>query len=453
MVTICQKCGDRGFDAALIYCDECQAYAVHCYCLDALPATFDEYVVWLCYHCESKAVKLSSLDRPNSPISTESDSDSIKIIQLKKKNPSKRLEGKSKEMVFDCSLTNSDLLRPQISSDFQLVEVDCCEDDGKDQKLGSQNGLHEDSVPEVAEYLESKNPISPLPDLQLVDADSSQNDEKDQKLGGKNILEEPRFQETEPLGNKNSQLAVGDVQPLQIHCLEDGGEGQKVERQNDLNEGKFVEEDELDKTKNCHFDAPYFAEQSSIRVLPIRDPIWRGSMSIFQNNYGAPGGIVAHLSSIACSRASEEAKGLSRLLSPELLPRSGVWPKSFRKLGPAADHIGLYFFPDNERNEIVFDSLVNDMISQDLAMRVVIENAELLIYTSRILPMDCWRFQSKFYLWGVFRPKKPSALASDVVPGQQQGLTKAITRERRSPVSPLSNGSYGSGMMCPSQDS
>nr|TKS00726.1 PHD finger family protein [Populus alba] len=429
MVTICQKCGDRGFDAALIYCDECQAYAVHCYCLDALPATFDEYVVWLCYHCESKAVKLSSLDRPNSPISTESDSDSIKIIQLKKKNPSKRLEGKSKEMVFDCSLINSDLLRPQISSDFQLVEVDCCEDDGKDQKLGSQNGLHEDSVPEVAEYLESKNPISPLPDLQLVDADSSQNDEKDQKLGGKNILEE----KDQKLGGKTFWRSLDS------------------KRQNLLET----------KTLNWlyvmfspfRYIAVRMGGKSSIRVLPIRDPIWRGSMSIFQNNYGAPGGIVAHLSSIACSRASEEAKGLSRLLSPELLPRSGVWPKSFRKLGPAADHIGLYFFPDNERNEIVFDSLVNDMISQDLAMRVVIENAELLIYTSRILPMDCWRFQSKFYLWGVFRPKKPSALASDVVPGEQQGLTKAITRERRSPVSPLSNGSYGSGMMCPSQDS
>ncbi|KAJ6412539.1 hypothetical protein OIU84_005568 [Salix udensis] len=408
IVTICQKCGDRGFEVAWIYCDGCQAHAVHHYCLDVLPETFDEYVVWLCYHCESKAVKLSSIDRPSSPIGTESDSESLKIIQLKKKNPVKRPEEKSKEMVFDCSLTNSDLLRPQISSDFQLVEVDCCEDDGKDQKLGSRSGLHEDSAPEVAEHLESKNPISALPEPQLVDVDCSQNDEKDQKLGGK----------------KN---------PLQIHCFEDGGKSQKAGIQNDLNEGNLVEE-ELYKTKNGHFDAPYFAEQScSIHVLPIRDPIWRGSMSIFQNNYGAPGGIVAHLSSIACSRASEEAKGLPGLLSPELLPRSGVWPKSFQKVGPAADHIGLYLFPDSE-------SLVNDMISQDLAMRVVIENAELLIYTSRILPMDCWRFQSKYYLWGVFRPKKPSVLASE-------------TWEIRSPVSPLSNGSYGSGLMCPSQDS
>ncbi|KAJ6399068.1 hypothetical protein OIU77_019753 [Salix suchowensis] len=396
-VTICQKCGDRGFEVAWIYCDECQAHAVHHYCLDVLPETFDEYVVWLCYHCESKAVKLSSIDRPSSPIGTE-------------------------------TLT-SNLLR---WTAVRMME--------KIRNLGSRSGLHEDSAPEVAEHLESKNPISALLEPQLVDADCSQNDEKDQNLGGKKSLKVSKFQKTESHGNKNSQLIACDVQPLQIHCFEDGGKSQKAGIQNDLNEGNLVEE-ELYKTKNGHFDAPYFAEQScSIHVLPIRDPIWRGSMSIFQNNYGAPGGIVAHLSSIACSRASEEAKGLPGLLSPELLPRSGVWPKSFQKLGPAADHIGLYLFPDSERNEIVFDSLVNDMISQDLAMRVVIENAELLIYTSRILPMDCWRFQSKYYLWGVFRPKKPSVLASE-------------TWEIRSPVSPLSNGSYGSGLRCPSQDS
>ena len=29
MVTICQKCGDRGFSVALIYCDRCSVYAQH----------------------------------------------------------------------------------------------------------------------------------------------------------------------------------------------------------------------------------------------------------------------------------------------------------------------------------------------------------------------------------------------------------------------------------------
>jgi len=30
-VTICQKCGDSGWDVALIYCDNCQVYAEHRY--------------------------------------------------------------------------------------------------------------------------------------------------------------------------------------------------------------------------------------------------------------------------------------------------------------------------------------------------------------------------------------------------------------------------------------
>jgi hypothetical protein len=30
-VTICQKCGDKGFSVALIYCDSCQVYAQHRY--------------------------------------------------------------------------------------------------------------------------------------------------------------------------------------------------------------------------------------------------------------------------------------------------------------------------------------------------------------------------------------------------------------------------------------
>lgn len=33
---------------------------------------------------------------------------------------------------------------------------------------------------------------------------------------------------------------------------------------------------------------------------------------------------------------------------------------------------------------------MNDMISKELAMRVDVQNAELLIFTSRILPMEFW---------------------------------------------------------------
>ncbi|XVF39115.1 hypothetical protein PTKIN_Ptkin01aG0009500 [Pterospermum kingtungense] len=60
-VTVCQTCGDKGYDVALIYCDKCQTYAIHRYCLYKLPKTFDEYVVWYCEDCEPEVQRQSSL--------------------------------------------------------------------------------------------------------------------------------------------------------------------------------------------------------------------------------------------------------------------------------------------------------------------------------------------------------------------------------------------------------
>lgn len=37
------------------------------YCLDKLPATFDEYVSWLCEDCKQKVGKTFSLDKPSIP--------------------------------------------------------------------------------------------------------------------------------------------------------------------------------------------------------------------------------------------------------------------------------------------------------------------------------------------------------------------------------------------------
>lgn len=39
----------------------------------------------------------------------------------------------------------------------------------------------------------------------------------------------------------------------------------------------------------------------------------------------------------------------SPVLSVEMLPRAGAWPKSFQTSPPTDDNIGLYFFPESER--------------------------------------------------------------------------------------------------------
>ncbi|XP_027922316.1 uncharacterized protein LOC114180227 [Vigna unguiculata] len=139
---------------------------------------------------------------------------------------------------------------------------------------------------------------------------------------------------------------------------------------------------------------------------PIADPVWRGRLYLSCPGIHTVIGLLAHMSTLACSKVMEETKLFPDVLCPDLLSRTAVWPKSFMNCGPNDDSIALYFFPDTESVERSYDKLVDHMMSGDLAIRAVVENADLLIFPSALLPIQCRRFQEKYYLWGVFRAKK-----------------------------------------------
>lgn len=69
MVTVCQKCGDRGIREALVYCVKCLVSAEHLYCLDELPKIPGHDVSWVCEDCVPRVPKPTT---PNKPGSTSS---------------------------------------------------------------------------------------------------------------------------------------------------------------------------------------------------------------------------------------------------------------------------------------------------------------------------------------------------------------------------------------------
>ncbi|KAI6691086.1 hypothetical protein NL676_027914 [Syzygium grande] len=77
--TVCLQCGDRGFDVALIYCEDCESYAIHHYCLETLPKTFDEDVDWFCDDCQSKSGKPDTNKESCSPLCEVDDLPDLKI--------------------------------------------------------------------------------------------------------------------------------------------------------------------------------------------------------------------------------------------------------------------------------------------------------------------------------------------------------------------------------------
>lgn len=156
----------------------------------------------------------------------------------------------------------------------------------------------------------------------------------------------------------------------------------------------------------------------------------RGTLEFWNKSFASVCVLVAHMSSLACSKVYEEAKLIPELLPVELLRRCEVWPKGFEKLAPTDQSIALYFFPEGERwwiyastfisvslsclsllllfmkmyiyiyiccrSQKAFDLLVNAMMCKDLALKAVLKNAELLVFTSSMLPMRYW---SKFHIW------------------------------------------------------
>lgn len=77
--------------------------------------------------------------------------------------------------------------------------------------------------------------------------------------------------------------------------------------------------------------------------------IYRGSLKFNKQGINYFGKVVAHVSNLACSKVSEEAKLFPSLLSTELHPRLKVWPKGFKNWGPGDHSIAIYIFPDNKR--------------------------------------------------------------------------------------------------------
>ncbi|XP_039066584.1 uncharacterized protein LOC120212292 [Hibiscus syriacus] len=334
MGTVCQTCGDRGFSVALIYCDKCQAYAVHRYCLFKLPKTFEEHVVWFCIDCEPKAVVSSSLQQALAATGPQSRlKDSIvgkskrkDDIKLKKKKKKKRKKNTKKSEYDFGSLAVSNVQRQSSQTRGSPI-------------VGGPSSNVEARLTEAK--TSSPNSCSHSRGFDWINIDDG--------AGSVN--------------NSMPLVAINEHLNISEHNISYGW------RELD---GKYSD----DVAGRTHAVATSKQIPSKIYVpaQPIFESIWRGSFDIPVENLTI--GVVAHLSSLACLKVCETAECLPQLLLLELLPRCDVWPKGFEKSGPSDESIALYFFPSDEREAKIFDILIDKMIGKDLGIRAVVEDVE-----------------------------------------------------------------------------
>ncbi|CAL5098181.1 unnamed protein product [Urochloa decumbens] len=144
-------------------------------------------------------------------------------------------------------------------------------------------------------------------------------------------------------------------------------------------------------------------QQCNYCLKPISKPPWSGIFRIDGKEYIS---LAGHLSTKSCEKVWELSKSLPPVVEVEMVSRLVACPRIWNVSKPSNDNIGLYFLPPNMRRDEELDQLVNKAMENDLLLRAVINEAEMLVFPSVLLPKRHQTFQGKYYLWAVFEPRQ-----------------------------------------------
>ncbi|KAL2621941.1 hypothetical protein R1flu_002146 [Riccia fluitans] len=145
-------------------------------------------------------------------------------------------------------------------------------------------------------------------------------------------------------------------------------------------------------------------------AVPESQSLWSGGFDVV--SAACPGvhdGLEAYSSSFAALKVREVTKLLPALVHLEEVSRmlnAEAWPKQFQLKPPTDKEIALYFFPKSESFQKGYDSLVERMTANDIVLMGQVEGAEILVFPSVLLPAEFHRWNSKRFLWGVYRSRK-----------------------------------------------
>ncbi|KAF5179462.1 RING/FYVE/PHD zinc finger protein [Thalictrum thalictroides] len=380
---VCQTCGDKGFEELLLCCSKCQISEEHRYCLAEIPKVDD--FTYICALCVLSSVKQTSFKQ--SPSYHSKPSQRSRDTLQRNEGPPAIIQDRKKNEASCSSLVSE-----------RVVAVET-----RDLPVSIQPPVSEPSVKGV------------LPEVGLNENDRSTH-QCDVNIDGDQETKRKRRRFFHGACEKSDEVVEDRrIQEVPVAGVE------PVATCDPLN---------VSSQNPVHDDPEYVYAQ------PIIDPAWRGCFEISGRKFG---GLVAHLSNKVCLKVVEAAGLMPTALCIKMMPRVAAWPKSFIQSAPNDASIGLYFFPGSESVVKPFDELTLEIIRRDSVLKVLFENAELLIFPSNHLPPPYWRFDGKYYLWGVFRGRQESQsheLGNCHIPAP--GSKDFIESLRTSPRSPLS---------------
>ncbi|KAF4346548.1 hypothetical protein G4B88_021721 [Cannabis sativa] len=118
-------------------------------------------------------------------------------------------------------------------------------------------------------------------------------------------------------------------------------------------------------------------------------PIWWGSLSIHNDNFGNVDVCAAFKSTKISSDIFRVVRQFPSLLPAQVIPRLDVWPTCF-DTSPLSDEIvDLYILQGDKSDDIKdLDSSLDYLHAQDLGMTIAVDGTKFLLFSSRHLSQD-----------------------------------------------------------------
>ncbi|XP_073145177.1 PHD finger-containing protein 6 isoform X2 [Henckelia pumila] len=189
----------------------------------------------------------------------------------------------------------------------------------------------------------------------------------------------------------------------------------------------------VEKSNNCseivHSNLLHSSEKCS--TTPAMDALWKGRFSICEYlKNGALNDIIqAHPPSKVRRKIFEFSKIMPETLQFELVPCKKFWINLFQEYHPDSRDIGLYFFPCDGERAVNYASLLDSLSERKLALRKQMEDVELVVFTSALLPTDCQNWKGKFFLWGVFHKLKRDTTVRSLVDTNEGDCSTEVDTE------------------------
>ncbi|XP_051116705.1 uncharacterized protein LOC127241608 isoform X2 [Andrographis paniculata] len=196
----------------------------------------------------------------------------------------------------------------------------------------------------------------------------------------------------------------------------DNLETSKQEKADKLSGGNGCKTMELRTSSIRHLNRNLLSDHDTHAYTPALGASWLGTFSIHNfRNRELNLHVRAHSPSRVRKMVHEFSKKMPAVLQFELVSCKKFWVYFFKWYFPDTRDIGLYFFSRDAERCTDFVSFLEIINEENLALRKQIGEIELLVFTSKLLPVDCQYWQGKYYLWGVFHRPKQNPLGASTI--------------------------------------